>query len=141
MSSRWLNRPRALLSTRRARLIQSLANEAEGSPTLQKDSCRSGFDGQPGLLPGFPAAHEGTCVFVTCLSKFLRHPGAGRFVGSSTKGYQPSLRIEAKSPRLSNRIIRQQAHGAFRLCVTVFQTAFSPHVENSDRLARLPKSL
>jgi hypothetical protein len=45
-----------------------------------------GFGREIGLLPAIPASDQGSCFGPTCLSKFLRHTGAGSFVWSSAVG-------------------------------------------------------
>ncbi len=46
----------------------------------------SGIHGQAGFLPRRPASGEGAGFFPSCLSEFLRHTGAGRFVRSGAIG-------------------------------------------------------
>ena len=98
----------------------------------------SGLHRQTRFLPRRPASGEGARFLPSGLSEFLRHTGAGRFVRSGAIGDEPRLLFEPEFPRAFGHVVGRHSHSPRRLEAVFFKTAFGAHVENRNRLFRLP---
>jgi hypothetical protein len=102
-------------------------------------SC-SGLHRQTGFPPRRPASGEGARFLPSCLSEFLRHTGAGRFVRSGAIGDEPRLLFETEFPRAFGHMVGRHSQRPLRLKVVFFKAAVGAHVEDRDRLFRLPQA-
>src|SRR5215213_1899594 len=91
--------------------------------------CSFRFQREAGLLPAVPPADQRACFGPSCLSKFLRHPGAGSFVWSSTVGNQPCLLRQSQLVRLRDHVLRRHPYGVFRLEVARVAASLGTDVE------------
>ncbi len=121
--------------------VQAGCLRSKGLPRFRLGRLRSRLDRQPGPLPRFPAARQGARFLPAGRSEFLRHPGAGRFVLSSTICDQPGILPQAQLPRLRADVLRHHPDRAPGLGAAPFKTALSPHVEHGHRFVRFPQAL
>ena len=96
-----------------------------------------GYDGPVRVLPRIPATDECSCFSPTCLPKFLRHPGAGRFVWSSAVGDQPRLLRQLQFIGLDHYVLRDDANRAGRLEIARLAAALCPNIQKFHWLTRI----
>ncbi len=104
-------------------------------------SVQRGFwlHGKAGILPGVPAADEGTRVNPTRLSELLRHPGARRLLWSGTIGHEPRIAGQFKLAGALADVVRWQADRPTRLSRARIVRPIGAHIEDYHRRADIPE--
>src|SRR5258705_7662914 len=96
------------------------------------DSFRLGQHLPTRLLQRHPTAAKSTSFGPACLSKLSRHPGAGRFVGSSTENSEHRVARQFQAARFSYRALRIETHGALKHVLALVIAALGSRIDQHD---------